>query len=183
MKVGYDEILTGFGFTITNGTFQVLPRISDEALIPLQVELDAVTPGNLVEVSWNASAVSNDDDPASTVDLRLYAVVAFDEETPTYPDDFFVVANSSGSTVLTTDSSRHGSCSGSGSFVIPDGVSNVKVWLVCATAGGGTGIFFAGVTDMLADSDNIGTGVSLRAAEIPIAQVAQVGPGNADTAA
>src|SRR5262245_57804533 len=91
IQVGYDEIATGYNFTITGaGNFVPLPRIASETLDPLQVELDGVTTGDLVEVSWNAGAKSIESDPPSTVDLRIYAVVAFDKVSPIYPDDFFV---------------------------------------------------------------------------------------------
>jgi hypothetical protein len=154
------------------------PR-TDPATTPLAVFFPSVTRGNVVEVFW-AGTIGNPGGDGNVTEAQFVGVVAVSfADTPTFPDDFFLVANSQAGTripppvgPLQSDSTFF-SMSTCAAFTIPDGDGDTvpcTVWLLytASQAVVAGGVNRAGFIP--------GTSVVLKATEYRAECVTQPGP-------
>lgn len=122
-RTGIDTIVTAQTFTDTVGVFVQLSR---NGVDPVQVVVPDVNPGDVVEVTWNASAVGI----VALVDLYLIVAVS-SVNNPVFPDDFVYVANSSGGTVVTDSVNQIDSASGRAAYAFDgEGVATLTFQLL-----------------------------------------------------
>ena len=173
LPVGYDALTDHITLGITGAVWTEMPR--NGSFDPMRVSLTGLTPGNTLEVSWYANFVSSSD----FSDVRVYAVIAFNNPTPSFPGDFTVVGNSGGGSTITATSAQLGSLSALAAVPIPVGATSAIVGLMYQVGGSST-VEAWGTTDMFAV--NAGTGISLKVEEKLASAVQQPGPGTTSTA-
>lgn len=177
LQVGYDQPPSTIIAPTQVGNAP-MPR-TDPATTPLAVEFAEVTRGNVVEVFW-AATVGNPGGDGNVSELQFTGSVAVSfVPAPTFPDDFFLVANSQAATRIPAPvgpnqaDSTYYSMSACAAFTVPAGVGDtvpLTVWMLYTASQGAVvgGTNLAGFVP--------GVGITLKATEYDGDCVPQPGP-------
>jgi len=177
LQVGYDQPPSTILLPTQVGSAP-MPR-TDPATTPLAVEFAEVTRGNVVEVFWDAT-IGNPGGDGNVTELQFTGSVAVSfVPAPTFPTDFFLVANSQAGTRIpppvgpNQSDSTYESMSALAAFTVPAGVGAtvpLTVWMLYSASQPA----FVGGTNLAGFIP--GVGITLKATEYNSDCVPQPGP-------
>jgi len=175
VQEGYDEA-EGLDYIVAASPGAIVPR--NVAGDPLQVVLDGVTPGNVLEVDYRATIARVGADYLTNFDLIWVPVVTFDGSLPIVPSPAtFYVDNTSGGgnqTSLTTPFEQKFTLTALGNCPIPDGATKATVELFYI----GSSFVLSGLNIVPDESGaTLGLGATLKVTEYVGDVVTQPGPG------